>query len=112
MRVAFPKDVAAKPDFDPSYAVALWDLTNRRNWAASESMQRGPGRFAPDEDGSTSSSLGWPEPTPVPPVPLRNAVDAVDRPRVGTDREGDRRRNVIAAYHRSASRTCAGTLAD
>ncbi len=55
---SFPKDVAAKPDFDPSYAVDFWDLTNRQDWAACESVQRGlsspharPGPLAPDEDG-------------------------------------------------------------
>jgi Rieske 2Fe-2S family protein len=55
---AFPKDAAEKPDFDPSYAVDFWDLTNRQDWAACESVQRGltspharPGPLAPDEDG-------------------------------------------------------------
>jgi Rieske 2Fe-2S family protein len=55
---AFPKDVAAQPDFDPSYAVDFWDLTNRQDWAACESVQRGlnspharPGPMAPAEDG-------------------------------------------------------------
>lgn len=55
---AFPKDVAGKPDFDPSYAVDFWDLTNRQDWSACESVQRGlsslharPGPLAPDEDG-------------------------------------------------------------
>ena len=55
---AFPSDVAAQPDFDPSYAVDFWDLTNRQDWAACESVQRGlsspharPGPLAPDEDG-------------------------------------------------------------
>jgi phenylpropionate dioxygenase-like ring-hydroxylating dioxygenase large terminal subunit len=55
---AFPKDVAADPEFDPSYAVDFWDLTNRQDWAACESVQRGlsspharPGPLAPDEDG-------------------------------------------------------------
>jgi glycine betaine catabolism A len=55
---AFPKDVAAQPDFNPSYAVDFWDLTNRQDWAACESVQRGlsspharPGPMAPDEDG-------------------------------------------------------------
>ena len=50
--------VAEKPDFDPSYAVDFWDLTNRQDWAACESVQRGltspharPGPLAPDEDG-------------------------------------------------------------
>ena len=44
--------------FDPSYAVDFWDLTNRQDWAACESVQRGikapgfkPGPLAPDEDG-------------------------------------------------------------
>jgi Rieske 2Fe-2S family protein len=55
---AFPKDVAAHPDFDPSYAVDFWDVTNRQDWAACESVQRGlaspharPGPLAPDEKG-------------------------------------------------------------
>jgi Rieske 2Fe-2S family protein len=55
---AFPKDVAAQPDFDPAYAVDFWDLTNRQDWAACESVQRGlsspharPGPLAPAEDG-------------------------------------------------------------
>ena len=45
-------------DVDPSYAVEFWDLTNRQDWAACESVQRGlssphfrPGPFAPNEDG-------------------------------------------------------------
>jgi len=55
---AFPKDVAARADFDPSYAVDFLDLTNRQDWGACESVQRGltspharPGPLAPDEDG-------------------------------------------------------------
>ena len=55
---AFPSDVAAQPDFDPSYAVDFWDLTNKQDWSACESVQRGlsspharPGPLAPDEDG-------------------------------------------------------------
>ena len=42
---------------DPSYAVEFWDITNRQDWAACESVQRGlssphfrPGPFAPNED--------------------------------------------------------------
>jgi Rieske 2Fe-2S family protein len=53
---AFPKQVAAQDDFDPAYAVDFWDLTNRQDWAACESVQRGlsspharPGPLAPDE---------------------------------------------------------------
>jgi Rieske 2Fe-2S family protein len=52
-----PEDLA-RPGFDPSYAVDFWDLTNRQDWAACESVQRGvssehwvPGVLAPDEDG-------------------------------------------------------------
>ena len=51
---AFPPEMAA----DPSYAVDFWDLTNRQDWAACESVQRGlrsphavPGPLAPAEDG-------------------------------------------------------------
>ena len=55
---AFPKDAVEKPDFDASYAVDFWDLTNRQDWAACEAVQRGlsspharPGPLAPDEEG-------------------------------------------------------------
>jgi len=48
----FPPDVD-----DPSYAVEFWDLTNRQDWAACESVQRGmanphfrPGPLAAKED--------------------------------------------------------------
>ncbi|SHM87353.1 aromatic ring-hydroxylating oxygenase subunit alpha [Cryptosporangium aurantiacum] len=54
----FPAEVASRPGFDPAYAVDFWDLTNRQDWAACESVQRGiaaaryqPGPLAPDEDG-------------------------------------------------------------
>ena len=43
--------------FDPGYAVDFWDITNRQDWGACESVQRGlasehakPGPLAPDED--------------------------------------------------------------
>ncbi len=55
---AFPPDVAAATEFDPSYAVDFWDLTNQQDWAACESVQRGlaspharPGPLSPAEDG-------------------------------------------------------------
>jgi Rieske 2Fe-2S family protein len=54
----FPAESLATPGFDPAYAVDFWDLTNRQDWAACESVQRGltslhavPGPLAPDEDG-------------------------------------------------------------
>jgi phenylpropionate dioxygenase-like ring-hydroxylating dioxygenase large terminal subunit len=55
---AFPREVAESAGFDPSYAVDFWDLTNRQDWAACESVQRGlaspharPGPLAAEEDG-------------------------------------------------------------
>lgn len=55
---AFPREAVGRPGFDPAYAVDFWDLTNRQDWAACESVQRGlsspharPGPLAPDEDG-------------------------------------------------------------
>ncbi|HQR27769.1 MAG TPA: aromatic ring-hydroxylating dioxygenase subunit alpha [Nocardioides sp.] len=55
---AFPRAVAETDGFDPAYAVDFWDLTNRQDWAACESVQRGmqtpgyrPGPLAPAEDG-------------------------------------------------------------
>ena len=44
-------------DVDPAYAVDFWDLTNRQDWRACESVQRGltsphfrPGPLSPSED--------------------------------------------------------------
>lgn len=55
---AFPAEEADDPAFDPSYAVDFWDITNRQDWGACESVQRGlssphamPGPLAPEEDG-------------------------------------------------------------
>jgi Rieske 2Fe-2S family protein len=55
---AFPQATVARDGFDPSYAVDFWDLTNRQDWSACESVQRGmkapsfvPGPLAPEEDG-------------------------------------------------------------
>jgi glycine betaine catabolism A len=54
---AFAPEAVASPDFDPAYAVEFWDLTNRQDWAACESVQRGlsssyasPGPLSPAED--------------------------------------------------------------
>ena len=53
----FPPEAVERPDFDPSYAVDFWDLTNRQDWSAVESVQRGlvspafvPGVLAEQED--------------------------------------------------------------
>ena len=37
----FAPEATEAPGFDPSYAVDFWDLTNRQDWAAVESVQRG-----------------------------------------------------------------------
>jgi Rieske 2Fe-2S family protein len=55
---AFPRHVVEQEGFSPAYAVDFWDLTNRQDWAACESVQRGlaaphytAGPLAPDESG-------------------------------------------------------------
>ena len=54
----FDPDAVASPDFDPTFASELWDITNRQDWGACESVQRGvasrgyrPGPFSREEDG-------------------------------------------------------------
>lgn len=37
----FAPEAAKKPDFDPSFAVNFWDTTNKEDWGAVESVQRG-----------------------------------------------------------------------
>jgi glycine betaine catabolism A len=37
----FPPEVIRGSNFDPSYASEFWDITNREDWAACESVQRG-----------------------------------------------------------------------
>jgi len=37
----FPPDAFAIDGFDPSYAVDFWDITNREDWTACESVMRG-----------------------------------------------------------------------
>jgi len=53
----FPPAAFDVPGFDPAYAIDFWDVTNREDWAACESVQRGlssphfrPGPLAPGED--------------------------------------------------------------
>jgi phenylpropionate dioxygenase-like ring-hydroxylating dioxygenase large terminal subunit len=54
---AFAPESLARPGFDPSYAVEFWDITNRQDWQACESVQRGltsphavPGPLSAQED--------------------------------------------------------------
>jgi glycine betaine catabolism A len=37
----FPAAAFELPGFDPAYAADFWDLTNRQDWGACESVQRG-----------------------------------------------------------------------
>jgi glycine betaine catabolism A len=39
-RTLFPRDVVEQKGFDGSYAAEFWDVTNRQDWAACESVQR------------------------------------------------------------------------
>jgi Rieske 2Fe-2S family protein len=39
----FPPEALARDGFDPAYAVDFWDITNRQDWSACESVQRGVG---------------------------------------------------------------------
>ena len=54
---AFAPESLAQPGFDPGYAIEFWDITNRQDWKACESVQRGlssphavPGPLSRDED--------------------------------------------------------------
>ena len=58
-RWAFAPEDSARLAFDPAYAIDFWDITNRQDWAACESVQRGlprptqhpAGPLSPREDG-------------------------------------------------------------
>jgi Rieske 2Fe-2S family protein len=54
---SFAPEAVDRPGFDPGYAIDFWDITNRQDWQACESVQRGlsseharPGPLSPDED--------------------------------------------------------------
>ena len=38
---AFAPEALERPGFDPGYAVEFWDITNKQDWGACESVQRG-----------------------------------------------------------------------
>jgi Rieske 2Fe-2S family protein len=55
---AFSPEDMARPDFDPSFGIDFWDITNRQDWGACASVQRGlssehaiPGLMSEAEDG-------------------------------------------------------------
>lgn len=37
----FPPELVERKDFDPTWAVEFWDVTNREDWDACESLQKG-----------------------------------------------------------------------
>lgn len=60
----FPPEAVQRPDFDPSFAVDFWDLTNRQDWAACEAVQRGvtsrgyrPGPLSPENEDATFQAI-------------------------------------------------------
>ena len=62
----FSKEAVAQEDFAPSYAGDFWDVTNRQDWHACESVQRGlssrgyrRGPLSPREDAVYQLSSRW-----------------------------------------------------
>jgi Rieske 2Fe-2S family protein len=75
----------ATTDVDPAYAVEFWDRTNRQDWAAVESVQRGlfsphhrPGPLAPSEsaiyDWVTMLARGYRNVAAIPRTPAYSRV--------------------------------------
>jgi Rieske 2Fe-2S family protein len=75
----FPQDAVAADGFDPAFAVDFWDVTNRQDFAACESVQRGTashgyrqGPLAQQEGSArhflTMVAAGYLEGTPTPPL--------------------------------------------
>ena len=58
-RTLFPRSVADRQGFDGSYAGDFWDLTNRQDWAACESVQRSAASrgFKPGPVSETEESV-------------------------------------------------------
>ncbi len=62
--MAVPSGGGGGKDFDPSYAVDFWDITNRQDWAACEAVQRGvssrgfrPGPLSPWHESVVFQSI-------------------------------------------------------
>jgi Rieske 2Fe-2S family protein len=62
----FPDAAFEQSGFDPSYAVDFWDITNRQDWTACESVQRGvksrgyrPGPLSSHHEVSVFGFLAW-----------------------------------------------------
>ena len=63
----FSEEAVEQENLDPPYASDFWDVTNRQDWHACESVQRGVssrgyrrGPLSPARTPSTSSSRWWP----------------------------------------------------
>ncbi|MEP6752752.1 MAG: aromatic ring-hydroxylating dioxygenase subunit alpha [Candidatus Dormiibacterota bacterium] len=58
-RTLFPRSVADRQGFDGSYAGDFWDVTNRQDWAACESVQRSAASrgFKPGPVSETEESV-------------------------------------------------------
>jgi glycine betaine catabolism A len=83
----FAPEDAARGSFDPSFAVDFWDVTNRQDWLACESVQRGlsspyavPGPLSEQEDGvyqfvtMVASAYAGRAPRPASPIVAARAV--------------------------------------
>jgi len=93
----FPKEAAEREGFDPSYAVEFWDLTNRQDWQACESVQRGvssrgyrQGPLAMEEDNvhqfQTIVAGGYLQGSPaMPAAPVRRSGDKASSGEVSGD---------------------------
>lgn len=62
----FPAEAFDSEGFDPAYAVDFWDITNRQDWTACESVQRGvqsrgyrPGPFSSYHEVSVHAFIAW-----------------------------------------------------
>jgi len=62
----FPAEAFDREGFDPAYAVDFWDITNRQDWTACESVQRGvqsrgyrPGPFSSYHEVSVHAFIAW-----------------------------------------------------
>ncbi len=52
----FPPEAGDRPDFSPDYASSFWDITNREDWLACESVYRGL-----QSDGFRQGPFAWSE---------------------------------------------------
>lgn len=56
MSVALPPEARERADFSPAYASEFWDITNREDWLACESVYRGLG-----SEGFRQGPFAWSE---------------------------------------------------